>query len=99
MSNMQKDKEQLLRDQLAVLKIKETKIENQIKNEKRKKREQEELMREKEIQDFKKELERSCGTVGHPKADLLFEKAWDRGESEGFHSVKEVYEDLSELLV
>jgi len=55
--------------------------------------------REREEMDaFRAELEKDCGTVGHPKASLLFEKAWDSGHSGGIHEVRSEYEDLVELI-
>ena len=37
--------------------------------------------------------------VTHPKAALLFNKAWDRGHSSGFVEVFHAAQDLAELLV
>jgi hypothetical protein len=48
---------------------------------------------------FKFDLEEEYGTSGHPKADLLYTKAWERGHSSGLSEVAGVYSDLSELLV
>lgn len=47
---------------------------------------------------FKADLEEEHGMTGHPKADLLFEKAWDRGHSNGYAEVAMVYDDLVELV-
>lgn len=47
---------------------------------------------------FRKDLEEECGMTGHPKADLLFDKAWDLGHSSGFNEVAIYYTDLVELV-
>lgn len=48
--------------------------------------------------EFRADLEEENGMTGHPKADLLFSKAYDRGCSGGFDDVRSVYEDLVELV-
>ncbi len=47
---------------------------------------------------FKIDLEVEYGLVGHPKADLLFSKAWEMGHSSGFGEVLNYYDELSELV-
>jgi hypothetical protein len=47
---------------------------------------------------FRKSLEEEHGTVGHPKADLLWEKAWEDGHSGGYGEVLNYYIDLVELV-
>ena len=47
---------------------------------------------------FKGTLEREHNLVGHPKADLLFEKAWDLGHASGLQDVESYYADLAELI-
>ena len=47
---------------------------------------------------FKKDIEAEYNMVGHPKADLLFEKAWDMGHSSGYNEVAQYYNDLHELV-
>lgn len=49
-------------------------------------------------QKFKEDLEREYGLVGHPKADLLYSKAWDIGHAYGFHEVANYYDELVELI-
>lgn len=51
------------------------------------------------IQRFRDDLERAHGTAGHPKADLLWGKAWEMGHSAGLDEVMIYYEDLAELVV
>lgn len=46
----------------------------------------------------KADLEAEHGLAGHPKADLLWSKAWDHGHSSGYDEIISVYEDLAELL-
>ncbi|CAM6054528.1 unnamed protein product [Sphagnum tenellum] len=50
------------------------------------------------INEFRVDLENEFGLTNHPKAELLFEKAWDRGHAGGFQEVYHHYDDLSELL-
>lgn len=47
---------------------------------------------------FRADLEVEHGLVGHPKAERLFEMAWDRGHSGGFREVAEHYAELAELV-
>ena len=47
---------------------------------------------------FRKDLEEDCGTTGHPKADMLFNKAYDRGHSGGFEEVTNAYYDMVDLI-
>ena len=48
---------------------------------------------------FKAELENAFGVQPHhPKADLLFAKAWQLGHAYGEAEVKLYYEDLLELI-
>jgi hypothetical protein len=48
--------------------------------------------------EFRSDLERENEMVGHPKADVLFAKAWERGHSSGFGEVLAAYEDLIVLV-
>lgn len=54
--------------------------------------------RAKKRADLKVRLEEKYGVVGHPKADLLFDMAWDYGHSGGEEGVEFYYEDLIELI-
>jgi hypothetical protein len=45
------------------------------------------------------DLEVEFGVKGHPKADLLWSKAWDMGHSAGLDEIALYYEDLAELVV
>lgn len=47
---------------------------------------------------FIADLEAEFDIVGHPKAGLLYSKAYERGHSGGFSEVLSYYEDLVELL-
>lgn len=47
---------------------------------------------------FRADIETEYGMVGHPKASLLFSKAWERGHSGGFCEIAIVYDDLVELI-
>lgn len=44
------------------------------------------------------DLEQEYGMSGHPKADLLWHKAWEQGHSCGLYDVTQCYDDLSELV-
>ena len=47
---------------------------------------------------FRADLEAEYGLVGHPKADALFNRAWEQGHSAGFGEVATIYDDLVELV-
>ena len=49
--------------------------------------------------EFKAALEEEYGTKGNPKADKLWEKAWEMGHSNGFYEVEGCYDELSELII
>lgn len=44
------------------------------------------------------DLEAEHGLTGHPKADAVWNMAWDRGHSAGYTEVASEYEDLAELV-
>lgn len=44
------------------------------------------------------DLEEEYATANHPKAQLLWDKAWEAGHSEGYESVRWNYSDLHELI-
>lgn len=48
--------------------------------------------------EFKNDLIIESGLELNPKAELLFQKAWDLGRSDGLYSVVERFEDLAELI-
>lgn len=66
------------------------------------KRKERELARAKErdqIVQFRAKLEDDCGIQHtHPKADLLFSIAWNRGHSAGMQEVEGIYYELVELI-
>lgn len=47
---------------------------------------------------FKQDALEDLGLTDHPKADLLYSKAYERGHSAGLNEVWQVMEDLAELL-
>ena len=47
---------------------------------------------------FKQELIADFGVDGNDKANLLFDKAWDRGHSAGLHEVYGEFEELVDLI-
>lgn len=47
---------------------------------------------------FRDDLEAETRMVGHPKAGLLFSKAWEMGHSSGLMEVYNFYTDLIELV-
>lgn len=48
--------------------------------------------------EFRADLEEENGMTGHPKAPLLYGKAYERGHSGGHDNVRSEYEDLVELV-
>lgn len=65
--------------------------------EKAKKEYNEEI--QKRFTEFKQDLEKEFGVEGNPKADLLFAKAWEFGDSNGGYSeAYNYYEDLVDLI-
>lgn len=46
----------------------------------------------------KAKLEDEFNTKGHPKADLIYEIAWDIGHAYGYNAVRDSYMDLVELI-
>lgn len=51
-----------------------------------------------ERQAHKQKLEEKYGVVGHPKADRLYELAWEHGHSSGYSEVEIYYDDFVELV-
>ena len=47
---------------------------------------------------FRTDLESENEMIGHPKAPLLFSKAWEMGHSSGLSEVHNYYVDLLELV-
>jgi hypothetical protein len=47
---------------------------------------------------FRADLEQEFNTRGHPKADLLFAKAWSHGHASGLSDVYYWYDELYELV-
>lgn len=47
---------------------------------------------------FKADLEAEHGLTGHPKANLLFDKAWEDGHASGLEEVEGCYSELSKLV-
>lgn len=47
---------------------------------------------------FRADLTDEYGMTGHPKADLLFSKAWQMGHSAGYGEVASYYDDLVDLV-
>lgn len=48
--------------------------------------------------EFQHDLIEAYGVVEHPKAIKAFEMAWADGHSEGWHAVKDKFEELVDLL-
>lgn len=48
---------------------------------------------------FQTDLEAEYGMTGHPRASLLYHKAWQRGHSGGLSEVASVYADLVDLVL
>lgn len=49
------------------------------------------------VEDLRRQCEADFGMTGHPKADLLWSKAWENGHSNGLQEVYSSYADLVEL--
>lgn len=49
--------------------------------------------------EFRADLEHQYGMVGHPKADMLYSKAYELGHSAGFSDVHHYYSDLVDLVL
>ena len=49
--------------------------------------------------EFRRDLEVTFLMVGHPKADLLYGKAWQLGHAGGLLEVANAYSDLVELVL
>lgn len=47
---------------------------------------------------FHDDLLEEYDVTEHPKAELCFDKAWERGHSNGFESVFNAFDDLVELI-
>lgn len=47
---------------------------------------------------FRADLEAEYGMKDHPKAGVLFSKAWEMGHSSGYGEVASYYDDLHELI-
>jgi len=48
---------------------------------------------------FRTDLEAEYGTTGHPKANLLWDMAWENGSSSGLNEVLNWYDRLSDLVI
>jgi hypothetical protein len=47
---------------------------------------------------FRQDLEKEFGVVGHPKAHRLFTLAWERAHAEGYEAVLAEYVELVDLI-
>lgn len=52
----------------------------------------------KERDDHKAALERTYGTAGNPKANALYDLAWDYGHASGFGEVESYYGEMARLI-
>jgi hypothetical protein len=48
-------------------------------------------------EEFRKDLIEKYNMTGHPKANQLFDKAWDFGCSLGYDAIEDYFQDLKEL--
>lgn len=48
--------------------------------------------------ELKADILAELGITNHPKADKLYEMAWEAGHSEGYYSVFDRAEELAELI-
>lgn len=49
--------------------------------------------------ELKERLLKETGLANHPKADRLWDLAWDRGHSAGFYEVEAEFRELATLLL
>lgn len=49
--------------------------------------------------EFRRDLIEDYGISSHPKANKLFDTAWDLGCSIGYHAVKDYFQDLINLVI
>ena len=54
--------------------------------------------RRQEREDIKQRVLSHLGLVGHPKADALFELAWEYGHAAGEYAIRDCAEEFSVLL-
>lgn len=54
--------------------------------------------RRQEREELKAKILEKHGLSGHPKADILFQMAWDRGHADGLHAVESEADELVNLL-
>lgn len=47
---------------------------------------------------FREACEKAFGMAGHPKAELLWKKAWEHGHANGYRDVLFYYDDFAEFL-
>lgn len=50
------------------------------------------------VEEFKADVFKELEIVGHPKAELLWSKAWDMGHANGFSDVYYYADELVELI-
>jgi len=53
----------------------------------------------KRVDDFKNEMFTYYGVIDHPKVELAYDLAWDRGHSAGYHEVVSEFDDIVELIL
>lgn len=51
-----------------------------------------------ELADLRTRLEKEHSTALHPKADLLWAKAWEHGHANGYADVEHWYSEFTELI-
>lgn len=56
------------------------------------------LQQRKERLELKVKLQNAHGLADHPKADLLFDMAWNEGHANGIREVEIYYDIMAELL-
>jgi len=79
----------------AAAKNTEAKIKEMEKEERRKRQEEE---REK-VRAFRNNLEASYGVQDHPKANKVWELAWEHGHANGFSEIEHYYHEFVSLII
>lgn len=49
-------------------------------------------------EEFRRDLIEKYNMTGHPKANKIFDKAWDMGCSIGYETVEDFFQDLLDLI-
>jgi hypothetical protein len=74
------------------------KTEEELRQARRVEREKQRESAHQEYMEFKAELLEELGIASHPKADMLFDIAWEKGHSGGYNEVRYEAEEMVGLI-